>query len=61
MVKFSMAEMKPALGKNAGGQMVVLMQGNASIVACAHFLDIICTVTTYPILSGNVLYVPEVL
>ena len=31
MVKFSMAAMKPALGKNAGGQMVVLKQGNASI------------------------------
>jgi len=31
MIKFSMAAMKPALGKNAGGQMVVLKQGNASI------------------------------
>ena len=31
MVKFSMSQMKPAIGKNAGGQCVVLKHGNASI------------------------------
>jgi len=31
MKKFKMSEMKPAVGKNAGGQMVVLKNGKASI------------------------------